>query len=123
MIHGEGWADGSKKDIATKAQDYAALGFSTYAPDYREACDPLNPAPGDRVQFCGYKFPVPLEDLRDLIVFIRNNAASHSSWATNPAWVGVWGRSSGGNLAGNLATGWTYCTARRERPVMRSSTR
>jgi len=58
------------------------------------------------VQFCGFHFPVPLEDLRDAITFIRANASAHPEWATSPTWVGVWGSSSGGNVAGGLATGW-----------------
>jgi plastocyanin/dienelactone hydrolase len=109
MIHGVGWSDGTKKDVASYAQDYAALGFTTYAPDYRESCDPANPPAGTPAYLCGFVFPTHLEDLRDAIVFIRQNAPGHPEWKTNASWVGVWGSSSGGNLAGNLATGWTNC--------------
>jgi acetyl esterase/lipase/plastocyanin len=109
MVHGVGWSDGTKKDVQTYAQDYAAMGFVTYAPDYRESCDPANPPAGTPPYLCGYVFPTHLEDLRDALIFVRTVAPSHPEWKTNGTWVGVWGSSSGGNLAGNLANGWTAC--------------
>jgi acetyl esterase/lipase/plastocyanin len=110
IVHGEGWADGTRKDIGTYATDYAQLGFTTYAADYRESCDPAHPASGDDPTLCGWIFPEHLLDLRDAVSFIRAQAPSHPTWATDPNWVGVWGSSSGGNLAGNLATGWCQGT-------------
>jgi acetyl esterase/lipase/plastocyanin len=108
MIHGGGWADSNKSDITSYAQDFAALGFVTYAADFRESCDPSNPGTGDDPALCGYLFPTHEEDLRDAIVWIRTSAPLHPEWKTMADRVGVWGTSSGANIAGSLATGWNY---------------
>jgi plastocyanin/acetyl esterase/lipase len=106
LIHGGGWADGTRADVASYAQDFASMGFVSYAVDFRESCDPLNPGPGDDPSLCGYTFPTPEEDLRDAIVWIRTNAPLHPEWKTMPDRVGMWGTSSGANITGSVATGW-----------------
>jgi len=117
MLHGGGWGDGTKADVSDKATDFAALGFVTYAVDFRESCDPLNPASGDNPALCGFMFDTHLQDIHDALVWIRENAPSHPEWETmiGPSpidghpianKVALWGTSSGANLAAGAGDGW-----------------
>jgi acetyl esterase/lipase/plastocyanin len=106
MIHSGGWSDGSKADLKNYPKQFVTKGFVAYVMNFRQSCDPANPPPNTPVETCGYQFPTQLEDIRDSLTWVRENAPLHPEWKTMPDRVFAWGTSSGANLAGSLGTGW-----------------
>ncbi len=84
VIHGGGWISGSKSDIPIKSvsQFFAFHGFTVFAINYR-----LYP----EVRFTGM-----LHDVRDAIVFAKENAEHYSGDKDN---IFLFGRSSGAQLS------------------------
>ncbi len=84
IIHGGGWISGSKNDIPirTVSKFFAHHGFTVFAINYR-----LFP----EVEFLGM-----LHDIRDAIVFARNNALNFHGDENR---IFLFGRSSGAQLA------------------------
>jgi acetyl esterase/lipase len=103
FIHGGGWSGGDKSDLFDHT-DFPALmqaGFSIAAINYR-----LAPV---------YPFPIPIQDAKCAVRFLRANA---KSLQLDPDRIGVMGDSAGGHLAAMLgaadasakmegAGGWT----------------
>jgi acetyl esterase/lipase len=87
VIHGGGWRNGSKSDLAPQARYMARRGFATFSIDYRLA--PQNP------------WPAQLEDSAAAVEWIRSHA---DTYRVDPARIGVFGTSAGGHLASMLAT-------------------
>jgi acetyl esterase/lipase/plastocyanin len=106
MLHGGGWGDGTRSDIAGYASDFAKLGFAAYDIDFRESCDPHNPPSGDDPSLCGWEFPTHEQDVQAAVAWVRQNAPLHPEWETMPSKVAVWGTSSGANIAMSVADGY-----------------
>lgn len=82
MIHGGGWAVGSKKDLTFLSTAVAEAGYVAFSIDYRlvpEAC-----------------YPAQTDDARAAVAFVRQNAARFN---IDPRWIGAFGTSAGGTLA------------------------
>jgi acetyl esterase/lipase len=84
-IHGGSWRSGDKQ--RNKAAFLSAHGFATASINYRL----LQEAP----------FPAQIQDCKAAIRFLRAHAAEFN---LDPARIGVWGESAGGNLAALLGT-------------------
>ena len=87
FIHGDGWSEGDKSSIQGE-RDFPALlqtGFVIASVNYRLV--PENP------------FPIPIEDVKCAVRFIRANA---ETLQINPNQIGVMGVSAGGHLAAML---------------------
>ena len=89
MIHGGGWQQGSRKDIASIANGCALAGFISVAVDYRLVTATAN------------KFPAQLDDVQTAVRWLRANA---SRFGIDPNKIGAWGQSAGGHLAALLGT-------------------
>ncbi|HEY1463479.1 MAG TPA: alpha/beta hydrolase [Terriglobales bacterium] len=88
LLHGGGWAGGSPEWVYDDAKHYAGLGMVAIAGQYR---------------LSDQKAITPLEamsDVRDLIRWVRENAADLS---VDPHRVAVYGYSAGGHLAASAA--------------------
>jgi acetyl esterase len=82
MIHGGGWAVGSKRDMTFLSTAVAEAGYVAFAIDYRlvpEACHPEQ-----------------TDDARAAVAFVRQNAARFN---VDPRSIGAFGTSAGGTLA------------------------
>ncbi len=86
-IHGGGWFQGTRANIAPLAQALAARGYVTVTISYRLS--------GEK------KFPAQIEDCKAAVRWLRANAAKYG---VNPKAIGVTGLSAGGHLAALLAT-------------------
>ena len=87
VIHGGAWSSGSKTMVGTYANQLAQAGAVAVAIDYRHA--PL------------HKFPAQVDDVRDALVWIKENA---DEWKIDTQRVGLFGYSAGGHLACMIAT-------------------
>jgi acetyl esterase/lipase len=83
FIHGGGFKQGSKDDMAVYAYLFAQGGFVAATMDYR-------------LTAAGYTFPAPLEDVRDAIRWLKQKAGVYGFDARKIILVGY---SAGGNLA------------------------
>ena len=83
MIHPGGWFQGDKSAYHALMLQYAELGYATASVNFR-------PEP----------FPAPIDDCRQALRWLRENATSHG---IDPARIGVMGWSSGAHLAALLA--------------------
>jgi acetyl esterase/lipase len=86
-IHGGGFAGGSKQDPETalnlRSKTYLKnAGFAVVSINYRLSSEA--------------KWPAQLEDMKNVVLFIRENA---SKYFLNPEKIGAWGASAGGHLA------------------------
>lgn len=90
VIHGGGWAHGSKEELNFEGEGLAMAGFSAFVVNYRMA-----PPGGD------WHAPIALEDVRTAVLWVRQNAATYNA---DPNRVGALGNSAGGNLAMMLGT-------------------
>ncbi|MBN2294981.1 MAG: alpha/beta hydrolase [Pirellulales bacterium] len=87
LIHGGGWLIGNRHQLTKIACRLAPLGYTVMAIDYRLA--PKN------------KFPSQIEDCREALRWMQENAAEYK---IDPQRLGVWGYSAGGQLAALLGT-------------------
>jgi acetyl esterase/lipase len=88
LIHGGGWHQGDKSTVEDSCEWLAQSGFVTFNMDYR-----LWPAA---------RYPAQLDDGLAALRFIRSPATVRH-YELDPARVGVFGGSAGGNLAAQLA--------------------
>jgi acetyl esterase/lipase len=89
IIHGGGWREGSRKDLAFAARAFADAGFVAVCIDYRLATPTSN------------KFPAQLDDAQRAVRYLRANAATLK---IDPDKIGAFGHSAGGHLAALLGT-------------------
>lgn len=91
VIHGGGWAGGSKDDpdVVFLSQQLASRGYVAFNVNYR-----LDGADG--------AFPSDVQDVKDAVAFIAHTA---STWHIDPKRLAVVGTSAGGHLA--LMAGYT----------------
>ena len=89
-IHGGGWRGGDKRDAQWRAscEWLASEGFVVFQANYRLA--PEHP------------FPAAIDDVRAVLRWMRD-AEQVAEYGIDPARVGVFGDSAGGNLAALLA--------------------
>jgi acetyl esterase/lipase len=87
VIHGGAWSSGSKRIVAGYARSLAEAGMVAMAIDYHHAPQ--------------YKFPVQVDDVRDALVWLHDNADVYS---IDRKKIGVFGYSAGGHLACMMAT-------------------
>lgn len=85
VIHGGGWARGSRDEMAHVCKRLAAQGFVAVNVEYRFA-----PA---------FHFPAPVQDLQQALRWMRENAASQQIDVRH---IGLWGYSAGAHLAALL---------------------
>lgn len=81
-IHGGGWISGCKEDMAEAAAVLARQGFAVACPEYRLA--PLHTC------------PAAIEDVREFVMFAKENAGSLGYDASR---IASFGNSAGGHLA------------------------
>ena len=94
LLHGGGWLAGSRFELTRIARQLAPLGYTVMAIDYRLA-------PKD-------KFPARIDDCREALKWMRENAAEYK---IDPQRLGVWGYSAGGHLAALLGTTSPFVSA------------
>lgn len=94
LIHGGWWFCGNRQQLTKIAQRLAPLGYTVMAIDYRLA-------PKD-------KFPSQIDDCRDALRWMRENAAEYK---IDPQRLGVWGYSAGGQLAALLGVTSPFVSA------------
>jgi acetyl esterase/lipase len=82
VIYGGAWLFGSRAQSAELATALARLGYTAIAIDYRHAPR--------------YRFPTQINDVRDALAAIANNA---HDWDVDPQRVAILGRSAGAELA------------------------
>ena len=87
VIHGGGWSSGSKDFMAGYATKLAQAGAIAISMNYRLAPQ--------------HKFPAQVDDVRDALVWIGDNAAKYSIDITR---LGIFGYSAGGHLACMIGT-------------------
>lgn len=80
VVHGGGWSKKSG-DMESICKALAEAGFVVFSPTYRMA--PAN------------RFPKPLEDVKDSIIWFKENAAQYES---DPTKITAWGYSAGAHL-------------------------
>ncbi len=86
VIHGGGWARGSRDEMAHICKKLAEQGFVAVNAEYR-----LAPA---------FTFPAPVQDLQQALRWMHENAAGYG---IDPLHIGLWGYSAGAQLASLLA--------------------
>jgi acetyl esterase/lipase len=91
IVHGGSWKRGDKSDLnwRTVCEWVASEGFVAFSINYRLAPE--------------FTFPAQLDDLREAIEWIRDDAQT-SLFGVDPLRVGALGGSAGGNLVSLLAT-------------------
>ncbi len=94
LIHGGAWLAGNRHQLTKIARRLATLGYTVMAIDYRKA-------PKD-------KFPSQIEDCREALSWMRENAAEYK---IDPKKLGVWGYSAGGQLAALLGATSPFVSA------------
>lgn len=82
MVHGGGWRSGDKSQNKDMAVAMAKRGYAVFSPEYRLSLEAT--------------YPAAVDDLKDLISWIRDNA---SHWQLDSANIVILGCSSGGQLA------------------------
>jgi acetyl esterase/lipase len=87
LVHGGGWAAGSRKEVSAAALEFAKRGYAAAAVDYR-----LAPR---------HVFPAQIEDVKRSVRWLRANAATHR---IDPDRIGAWGGSAGAHLVALLGT-------------------
>jgi acetyl esterase/lipase len=87
VVHGGAWRMGTRGQLAGVAQRLAEHGFTAVAISYRLAPQ--------------FKFPAQIEDCRDAVRWMRNNA---SQLKIDPQRIGGYGYSAGAHLVSLLAT-------------------
>jgi acetyl esterase/lipase len=88
MVHGGGWALGSRKELLGIARGFAAQGYVAASVEYRLVSGTTN------------QFPAAIQDLRCASRWLRANAGA----VIDPTRVGLFGASAGGHLVSLLAT-------------------
>ena len=86
VIHGGGWANGSKEAFRAMAQQLAARGFVAATIEYRLSGEA--------------QFPAAVEDCKAAVRWMRANAATYQ---VDPDRIGAVGGSAGGHLAAMVA--------------------
>jgi len=91
VVHGGSWTRGSKNDIAWRAvcQWLARSGYPTFNIDYRLA--PANP------------YPAAIDDIATAVEWLRGDEQV-TRFGIDPARIGAFGGSAGGNLVSLLGT-------------------
>jgi acetyl esterase/lipase len=87
LVHGGSWQRGRRGDMAAVARRLAARGYVAVSIDYRLAPD--------------HHFPAQLDDCRDAVRWMRQQAARLD---VDPTRIAAFGYSAGGHLAALLAT-------------------
>ncbi len=87
VIHGGAWSSGDKRLMAGYARQLAQAGTVAVAINYHHA-----PAS---------KFPTPVDDVREALIWLRDQAATYSIDVDR---IGIFGYSAGGHLACLIAT-------------------
>jgi acetyl esterase/lipase len=82
VVHGGGWRDGNRRQMAREARALAERGFAAFAIEYR--LDGEVP------------FPDEIEDVRAAVRWVRANAGR---FGVDPKRIGALGGSAGGNLS------------------------
>ena len=82
VIHGGGWTDGDKRQLAVLSRYLAARGYVVANVGYRLAPDA--------------RFPAPLEDLVSAIQYLKDLETTHG---VDPTRLAFLGRSAGGQIA------------------------
>lgn len=84
-IHGGGWTDGDKKDVAFWAREFVSHGYAVVAVNYRfQPKDPM---------------PAQIIDCKSAIRYLRAHAEKYN---LDKEHFGAWGHSAGGHLAALL---------------------
>ena len=86
IIHGGYWKAGDKSVHVQQAVEFAELGYSVASVNYRLSA--------------GAKFPSNVEDLRDCVLFLTENASKYS---IDPNQIVTYGGSAGGHLSAFLS--------------------
>lgn len=86
LVHGGAWTSGNKTQLDGIAELLAVSGYAVVAIDYR-----LAPK---------HKFPAQIEDCRDALRWMQQNAATYQ---IDPTRLAGWGYSAGGHLVTLLA--------------------
>lgn len=91
VVHGGSWSRGSKDDIAWRAvcQWFGKAGYPAFAIDYRLA--PANP------------YPAAIDDVAAAVAWLRE-PEQVTRFGIDPARIGAFGGSAGGNLVALLGT-------------------
>ena len=90
LVHGGGWAGGSRTVLAPEAQQLAEMGWASFTIDYRLEDDPTQ---------------LPWTDeLDDVQAAVRFVAANAKRFDLDPQRIGMIGASAGGHLVGLVAT-------------------
>ncbi|MBS0208003.1 MAG: alpha/beta hydrolase [Planctomycetes bacterium] len=99
VVHGGGWVDGKRSDLAASSRWLAQQGYTTFSIDYR-LCnsadrfkDPSAPAKN--------RFPAALDDCQRAVRWIRRHA---EAFGIEPQRLGAYGHSAGGHLVALLGT-------------------
>jgi acetyl esterase/lipase len=87
MVHGGGWVTGERSEMDHLCQRVARRGYVVVNADYRLAPQ--------------YHHPAQMEDLREAIRWMRNNAGR---FKLQPDRIGAWGYSAGAHLVALLGT-------------------
>ena len=87
VIHSGGWARGDKSEWASEGAMLSENGYAAFVINYRLAPE--------------FHFPAQIDDCRAAVAWVREHAAEYD---VDPARVGAFGGSAGGNLAALLAT-------------------
>jgi acetyl esterase/lipase len=87
VVHGGGWVGGERADEEANARAFAAAGFAAFSIDYRIGGPTA--------------WPDELDDVQAAIAWVQDHAATY---AVDPAKVGLFGGSAGGNLVMLAAT-------------------
>lgn len=82
LVHGGGWASGSKENFHALANHLAAQGVVSVTINYRLSGEAL--------------YPAAVEDIKDALVYVQQSA---QELGLNPARVSIAGGSAGGQLA------------------------
>jgi acetyl esterase/lipase len=90
LVHGGGWAGGSRTVLAPQAQQLAQVGWAAFTIDYRLEDDPTQLPWNDE-----------LDDVQAAVRFVAANAAR---FRIDPARIGMIGASAGGHLVALVAT-------------------
>jgi acetyl esterase/lipase len=90
LVHGGGWAGGSRTVLAPEAQQLAQMGYASFTIDYRLEGDPTQ---------------LPWNDeLDDVQAAVRFVAANGTRFHLVPTRIGMIGASAGGHLVALVAT-------------------
>lgn len=91
VIHGGSWREGTKDSVSWRAVCtwLAAAGYPAFSLDYRLAPE--------------WTFPAGFDDVQTAVAWLRD-AERASRFGVDPARIGVFGGSAGGNLAALLGT-------------------